>query len=290
MLSKKLYLVFGLGAILTALIVVFALDRTQTWVALFMLPFVLLLSLSYVFSPQIDWWWFQKHPPELSGGLSNLLLKYFPFYQNLSKENKKRFRHRTAMYMEARGFYAKMGEESTEVPADIKTIISANIVMLTFGQKDFILDQFERIFIYLQAFHSPNYKFWHSSELNEEDACIMFSGEHIMVSFRQPRRGYNLVLHEFARAFQISYPKFDYPEFDERMWDDLGKDAILKYLGMPEEEIDKIGIGVNCFFRNPKKFKEEMPRAFEKFSSIFNLNPLETKNPVVDKNIIANVP
>jgi len=289
MLSKKLYFIFTLGAIIFTLIVVFS-ARSYTWISVFIIPFVVALCLTYVFSPQIDWWWYQKHPPELPGSLGNLLLKYFPFYKNLSVDNKKRFRQRTAMYLEARGFYARRGGGDTSVPIDLRTIISANVVMMTFGRKDFILKKFERIFIYLQAFPSPNYKFLHASELNEEDNCYLFSGEHIHLSFRQPEKYYNIVLHEYARAFQLSYPEFDYPTFEDTIWSGQGKEAISKFTGMPEEQIDPMGVSVNFFFNYPEKFKELMPKGFERYVSIFNLNPLETRDPVVDKSIIEGIP
>ena len=290
MLSRKLYFIFTTGAIIIALIVVLFLPRTSNWVSIFIVPFILALALSYVFSPQIDWWWYQKHPPELSGSLGNLLLQHFKFYKNLSVENKKRFRHRTAMYMEARGFYARRGNEDGNVPLDIKTMISANVVMMTFGRKDFILDKFERVFVYLQAFHSPNHKYWHASELNEEDECFLFSGEHIMLSFRQPEKYYNVILHEYARAFQLTYPQFDYPNFDESMWSGFGKEAIAKYTGIPEEEINLLGVSVNFFFNYPEKFKKLMPKGYEQYTSIFNLNPLDARDPVVDKSIVAGIP
>jgi len=231
MLSKKLYFVFGLGAIAVVIIVsvVFGNAMEYRWLSVFVIPFIVMLVMSYVFSPQIDWWWYQRNPPELPAALGNLLLEYFPYYRNLSVDNKKRFRQRVAMYLQARGFFAKRGSEKGEVPVDMKTMIAANVVMLTFGKKDFILDKFERIFIYLQAFPTPNHQYLHGSEINKEDECILFSGEHVMLSFRQPERFYN-------------------------------------------------------------KLKESHPDIFEKYSMIFNQNPLEKKDPVVDKKVIQNVP
>ncbi|MCF6274826.1 MAG: F0F1 ATP synthase subunit A, partial [Robiginitomaculum sp.] len=89
------------------------------------LPFVVLLVLSYMFSPQINWWWFQKHPPELPLESGLMLLKYFPFYRELSAKNKKRFGHRVAMYIEDRAFQAQRGEEEGDVSLELKTIVAA---------------------------------------------------------------------------------------------------------------------------------------------------------------------
>ena len=289
MLSKKLYFIFVTGAVIVALVTVFLPDK-YNWVSLFMMPFVVLLVLSYMFSPQLNWWWFQKYPPELPLESGLMLLKYFPFYRELSAENKKRFRHRVAMYIEDRAFQAQRGEEEGDVSLELKTIVAANAVMLTFGRKDFILNKFERIFIYLQAFPSPNHKFLHASELNEEDSCLVFSAEHIVLSFRESQKYYNITLHEFARAFQLTYSDFSYPIFEDSVWSGLGKEKISSFLGFPEKDIDLLGVSVNFFFNSPEKFKALMPKGFEEFQTIFNLNPLKKGDPVVDKTVVEGVP
>ena len=290
MLSKKLMSIFGGIASLILFVTAVILDREYSWVSLFMIPFVVGLLMSYVFAPQIDWWSFKRNPPDLPGFLGNLLLTHFPFYQSLSAVNKTRFRQRVAMYLEARGFFAQRGGEEGEVPLDMKTMVAANVVMLTFGRKDFILKKFERIFIYLQAFPTPNHQYLHASEINEEDECLIFSAEHLTLSFRQPDKYYNIVVHEYAQAFQLTYPNFDYPTFDDSIWSIWKKEQVVKYMGMPEEKIDPLGVSVNFFFKNPEKFKELMPNGFENYQTIFNLNPLQKGDPVVDKSVVEGVP
>lgn len=290
MLSKRLMSIFGGIASLILFVTAVILDREYSWVSLFMIPFVVGLLMSYVFAPQIDWWSFKRNPPDLPGVLGNLLLTHFPFYQNLSAANKTRFRQRVAMYLEARGFFAQRGGEEGEIPLDMKTIIAANVVMLTFGRKDFILKNFERVFIYLQAFPTPNHQYLHASEINEEDKCLIFSAEHLTLSFRQPDKYYNIIVHEFAQAFQLTYPNFDYPTFDDSIWNVWKKEQVIKFMGMPEEEINWLGVSVNFFFTNPEKFKELMPNSFENYQSIFNLNPLQKGDPVIDKSVVAGIP
>jgi len=290
MLSKKLMSIFGGIASLILFVTAVILDRQYSWVSLFMIPFVVGLLMSYVFAPQIDWWSFKRNPPDLPSVLGNLLLTHFPFYQNLSAANKMRFRQRVAMYLEARGFFAQRGGEEGEVPLDMKTMIAANVVMLTFGRKDFILKKFERIFIYLQAFPTPNHQYLHASEINEEDECLIFSAEHLTLSFRQPDKYYNIMVHEYAQAFQLTYPHFDYPIFDDSVWAIWKKEQVIKYMGMPEEKIDLLGVSVNFFFQNPEKFKTLMPSIFKNYQTIFNLNPLQKGDPVIDKSVVEGIP
>ena len=288
MLSKKLYLVFGVLSILTILAVKVFLTWHDRWVALFMVPFVILGCVAYVFSPQIDWWWYQRNPPDLSEPMAAMLMKYFPFYKKLSAANKKRFRSRTQMYLEARGFYGKLGGDDDPVPHDIKTIISANVVMMTFGKKDFILDPFERVFLYLQAFPSPQFpEHIHASEIEIEDNVVIFSAEHITYSFREPSKYYNIILHEYAKAYKFVHKEFDYPEFDGRIWDGFSKDVILKFMNLPD--VEAYPVSVNFFFYYPEKFKEVLPDVYEKYKTIFNLDPINGVDPIIDKQPILNV-
>ena len=288
MLSKKLYLVCGLGAIIMILISTFFLSWHDRWMTLFIVPFVLMGALAYVFSPQIDWWWYQRNPPDLSEPMAAMLMKYFPFYKKLSAANKKRFRSRTQMYLEARGFYGKLGGDDDPVPHDIKTIISANAVMMTFGKKDFILDPFERVFLYLQAFPSPQFpEHIHASEIELEDNVMIFSAEHINFSFREPSKYYNIVLHEYAKAYRFVNKKYDYPVFDERIWNGFSKDVILKFMNLPD--VEAYPVSVNFFFYYPEKFKEVLPDVYEKYKTIFNLDPMNGTDPVIDQKPILNV-
>ena len=61
-------------------------------------------------------------------------------------------------------------------------------------------------------------------------------------------------------------------------------------MGMPEDKINPLGVSINLFFEAPAMFKEMMPNDFEKYQTIFNLNPLQKKDPVVDKSVVEGVP
>ena len=76
----------------------------------------------------------QKYPPQLDSHIRAFLVKHSSFYNQLSVENKKKFRARMALYMIAVEFMPQ-GWES--IPEDIKGIIAANAAWLTFNKKTF---------------------------------------------------------------------------------------------------------------------------------------------------------
>ncbi len=232
--------------------------------AIYAVPCVVGLAVVYILSPQIDWWWYQKHPPELPGMVRHLVNTNSAFYQNLSPEEKTRFRNRMAMYMEANEFMAQ-GMEA--VPPDVKGIVAASAVQLTFGQADYLLNPFEHIIIYPHPFPSPQHpEEWHACEHFEEDGVIMFSAEQLMPGFLEPQRFLNIGLYEFARVFMRKYPAVPFPQITVEHWPNLvavsnfPKDKTIQYIGL--KEIDLTALAVVYFFDFGEKFKEAMPHEY----------------------------
>ncbi|MEZ4958742.1 MAG: zinc-dependent peptidase [Saprospiraceae bacterium] len=268
MLSKYLLIPFVLGA----LVFFYIGWNVDSDYAIYMAPFVVGAAAVYMLSPQIDWWQYQRKPPELDARLRHILNTQMPFYQNLSVENKTKFRHRIALYLEANEFIPKGSEN---VPVDVRGIVAACAVQLTLGLKDYLMGKFEHIIVYPHPFPSPQHtERWHACELFEEDGVIMFSSEQLMAGFVKPARYFNIGLYEYARVFQRCNPQIAFPVFDEYIWDKLERisgfslENIEKWIGLPA--IDPLGVAVSHFFIFPEKFKDILPGEFAALSKIFN--------------------
>lgn len=240
--------------------------------ALYIVPFVISLAVIYILSPQIDWWWYQRYPPKLDAKVQQLFEKLLPFYKNLSPVAKERFRDRVALFMEGNDFIAK-GTDT--VPEDIKAVIAANAVWLTCGKKDYLFPKFEQVVIYPSPFPSPIYKVWHTSELYEEDGVLLFSAEHLMKSFLQPTKFFNIGLYEYARAFMLTYPNEKYPSLGADIWEQLervsgfSKKFILAWIGLEEKDVDVQAVSMVCFFVQPQRFVAALPELAETYQGIF---------------------
>ncbi len=271
MLSKYIQLPLAIGA----LVCLYLAWEEGSRYAFYMIPFVISLAIAYVFSPQIDWWWYQRRPPDLPAQLRQLINTRFPFYQNLSAEDKTRFRHRMALYMEANEF---MPQAMESMPADLKGVIAASVVQLTFGQEDYLLNKFEYIVVYPHPFPSPQFpEKWHVSEIYEEDGVVMFSADQLMASFVQPKLYFNIGLYEYARIYRRCYPDVAYPELGENIWEQLqevsgfSKEAIEKWIGLPEP--DPLAVATAHFFVFPEKFRGILPTMYEELAQVFNQRP-----------------
>lgn len=271
MLSKYLQIPLVAGALISLYL---AWEEGSRY-AIYMVPFVVGMAVVYVLSPQIDWWWYQHRPPELPAPLRHLINTRFPFYQNLSADEKTRFRNRMALYMHANEFMPQ-GMES--VPMDVKGVIAASVVQLTFGLEDYRLSKFEYIIVYPHPFPSPQFpEKWHVSEIFEEDGVIMVSAEQLMASFLQPERYFNIGLYEYARVYRRCYPGVSFPVLGENSWEQLqaisgySKDVIEKWIGLPKPDV--LAVAIAHFFVFPKKFKALLPEVYEELAGFFKQRP-----------------
>ena len=271
MLSRYLYIPPVVGAV--ACLLTAAITKEYNY-AIYAVPCVVGLAVVYILSPQIDWWWYQSHPPELPPVLRHLINTKLPFYQDLSVEDKTRFRNRMAMYMEANEFMAQGMDDV--VPPDVKGIAAATAVQLTFGHEDYLLNPFEHIVIYPHPFPSPQHPDqWHVCEHFEEDGVIMFSAEQLVPGFLEPHRFLNIGLYEYARVFKHCHPAVHFPEINDSHWPALElvsgfpKEKTIQYIGL--KEIDLTALATVYYLCFGERFREQLPVEYRVFSDALKL-------------------
>jgi len=258
-------------------------EQDSSW-AIYMVPCVVAMAMIYVFSPQIDFWWASRNTPEMNPKLRMILTQQHPFYSSLSQPEQKRFRDRVVLYMMANEF---MPQKMETVPPDLQAIVASNIVQLTFGQKDFLLAAFENIIIYPRPFPSPQYpENFHTSEIYPEDKVMLFAIEQLIPGTFNPTKYYNICMHEYVRAYIHMYPNNNFPKLEESDWGKLeqisgwDKAHIFKYINRPDVNI--LPVSVCHFFIFGVRFKEVMPALYDTYGNIFNTNPINVTEPVLD--------
>ena len=275
-------LLIGLGVLLYT---TYFIDSSY---GLYMLPVVIGLVFLYILQPQIDWWWYNRNLPDLEKPIQQLLEAKLPYYKNLDTNQRVRFRQRCALYMLANEF---IPQGPSFVPEDVKASVAANVIQLTFGQMDYRLSMFERVVIYTIPFPSPQFpENLHSSELFEEDGVLLFSADHLVKGTLECQHYFNVGLYEYAKVFRLTYPEYAYP-VEGLNWPVLEKvsgfteEKVKDYIGLPE--IDLFAVGVTYFFCFPKKFQELLPEVSQQLQLIFNQNPAQENNPVINMDKIG---
>ena len=241
-----------------------------------MVPFVVLGAVIYVLSPQINWWWYSRRPPELSPKLRLLLERFSGFYQGLDAAGQKRFRDRVVLYRMGTEWMPTGWPDGVMGP-DVELAVVAQAAMLTFQREVFIFSKFEKVIVYPMPFPSPEYPFAHASELYAPDGCLLLSAEQVMAAFADPQRWYNVALHEYARVFMLSYPDMPYPELEsEDIWmklervSNLSRQKVESVVGLAG--VEALPVAIHHYFIFPKPFRDLLPEIAGQFDRIFIQN------------------
>jgi hypothetical protein len=267
-LSKVLILPCAIAAIAIIYYAETTGNRDMTvWV---FIPAVL-LTIVLIFMPQIDYWWHTKYPLPLDPEVVKWLSTYSPFYRKLSEEDKKRFEYRLGLYMEGREFKS-VGTEIREVPEDMKGIIGSIAVMLTLNQENFLIGEYNRVYLYKHPFPTPEHQYLHSVEVNHEDGLIIFSMEQLVAGITRPQDIYPIGLHAYIEALYNNLPSMPLRE-QHITWEDIEntgkyrKEHIIAVTGL--EDIDlNIVAAVNAWVF-PEIMEKKAPGLFKKIKSIF---------------------
>lgn len=265
-----------------ALVVLYLSWKVDTEYAPWMIPFVLLTALVYVFSPQINWWWYNRRPPELPGGLRGLLERFHPFYKNLNALDRRRFRGRVALFKMGNE-WMPMGWPEEEVPADVQLMLAAQAVALTFHKPWFLFEKFETVIVYPQPFPTPEYPFEHASEMYESDGCLLFSAEQVIRAFTEPDKWYNVGLHEYAKAYLLADPESTLPllESTEAVWEKLQEIS-----GMPRVHVESVvglagleplPVAIHHYFVFNARLRQVWPELAGQMDAVFKKNVLIVK-------------
>lgn len=241
-----------------------------------MLPLLVIIMVLHLFKPQINHWWHKKNPPKLAKFIINWLDSHSAFYNKLSDSNKTKFRDRLSIHLESREF-SLMRAEKENLPEDLKAIIAHNLIQLTFGQDDYLLDPYERVVVYNHAFPTPKKKFLHTAEVDHEDGLILISTEQLFPAMLNKHEFYNVGMHAYTEAYLNKYNTLPLPslplEINAKL-EKISNHRISKVHETVGYEIENIHIVViNYFFLFPVRFKEELPEQYEAYAKIFNQRP-----------------
>ena len=248
-------------------------DRPEqaTWI---IVPIVI-LTLIYLFQPQIDYWWMSRNPVELEEGIIKIIKATNPYYSELNAEDKRKFETRLLLYVEGREYIAK-GTEDKDVPEDIKFAFSQIPVMMKLMEKDMQYDNFERIVLYKHPFPSPRFQFLHTYETHVEDGVIILALSHAENGLFNPAQYYNVAGHAFAEAYIKAYPAKDYPGTENDFWQinekvhGFTEEKILATLGF--KSMDPLTVLINNYFTYPEQTKRNFPESWKKLNEIFKLS------------------
>lgn len=246
---------------------------TGVW---FVVPIILGVVL-YISSDEIDHWYLKRNPIKLDIEVLDLLKKYIPFYRGLNEEDKAKYHTRLSQYISGRSFKS-VGSELKDVPYDIRAMISTNAIQLAFDQDDYLIGDFDRVYVYKHPFGTPTYQFLHTVETEVEDGMIIYSLEHLIPGITNPDLYYNIGMHGYVEAFIKANPTAPFPPKLNADWFDvhaicgLSQKQILATIGF--ENTDMLVVLGTCYFTYPTKFAERLPILKKELDLLFGRSKL----------------
>lgn len=221
---------------------------------------------------------------QLSEKQRTILQNHFTFYSNLSDKEKKYFEHRLALFIKDKDFIGRNGNRITD---EMKVLISATAVMLTFGFRDFYIGIISKIVVYPSKFYSNTNKAYHRGEFNPKLKALVLSWEDFKAGFNIDNDNLNLGIHEFTHAIHINSIKER--DVSSTIFSDSFKE-LTKLLSINQVLRDKllnsdyfrkyaftnqfefIAVIIENFIETPKEFKLQFPEIYGKVRQMLNFN------------------
>lgn len=225
----------------------------------------------------------------------------FSYYRTLPENAKSKFLYRVNKFINNKNFE---GRKELEVTNEMKILISASAVQVTFGLEKFLFDSFHTILLYPEKYYSTIDKRYHKGEVNLA-GTIVFSWKDFKEGYAVAGDNYNLGLHEMAHA--LRFDKFKNSDVDEffseyfNKWQAIGnhefyrikagKESFLReYAGSNKEEF--FAVCVEHFFESAQKMREVLPELYKHMCVLLNQDPLnenKSETPVREQIFHNNV-
>jgi hypothetical protein len=242
----------------------------------YLLTFVIIITIIYVFSPQIDFAWYNQYPQELNDKEKTFLTGISSFYNTLSDREKILFEQRIYVFLRSKEFKF-VRKEQKELPEDMKLAIATNAIQVSLGQEKYLYNKFDRYYVYGHAFPTPDKQFLHSVEVNYEDKMVIFNMDILIKGLNVNNRVFNIGVFAFVNIFLYQHPDKYFPEIDKNLfWQKIekvsqfNKESIINTIGYkPESEYS---ILFTVFFMFPEESKSEFPGLYDKFLTAFNIH------------------
>ena len=150
---------------------------------------------------------------------------------------------------------------------EMKLMVSATAVKITFGLKEYLLASFDSIIIYPEEFYSRNSNAISKGETNAR-GVIVFSWKDFKFGYKYPDDSLNLGYHEFAHAIFIDHFKNNIDDrfsknyvkwllhlkYRQTISQIAQKHIFRKYVSVNKHEF--FAVAVENFFERPEHFRE----------------------------------
>ncbi|MGK7389353.1 MAG: zinc-dependent peptidase [Candidatus Cyclobacteriaceae bacterium M2_1C_046] len=217
----------------------------------------------------------------------HILKKNFKYYNLLSPGDQKIFERKLRSFIASKQFIPRQFPKITD---EMKVLVSASAVQLTFGLPQVYLRHFRKIVIYLDTYYSQINKRYHKGEVNPAYGIIVLSWKNFVEGYADASDSLNVGIHEMAHALHLENVIIngEHSFLDRdllKLWEELVNAEIEEYgrTGRTEffreyaftDEHEFFAVAVENFFEKPRLFKEQKPDLYFTLAALLNQDPLE---------------
>jgi Mlc titration factor MtfA (ptsG expression regulator) len=246
---------------------------------------VRMLEMAYVLKYRKPYYThFYFYLRKLNQAQNKILKNHFVFYNKLTEKQKKYFEHRVASFIKDKDF---IGRDGVIVTDEMKVLIAATGVMLTFGFRDFYIGLISKIVIYPTKFFSRINNEYHKGEFNPKLKALVISWEDFKLGFKNSHDNINLGIHEFTHAIHLNSIKER--DISATIFSDLFKELTdllthkeslrLKLLDSEyfrtygyTNQFEFLAVIIENFIETPTEFKSQFPEVYSKVKQMLNFN------------------
>lgn len=224
---------------------------------------------------------FYPFPKQLTDAQLYILETQFTFYRKLPPKQKGYFEHRVSRFIAK---YQYIGQQGQPITDEVKVLIAATSVMLTFGMRNYLFTVFNKIVVFPTKFFSVSGQAYHIGEFNPALKTIAFSWEDFVAGYRNEHDNRNLGLHEFTHALHFQSEKSEHVSaiLFEKMFR-----KIMKELEDPvtsekirssgyfreyafENQYEFLAVLLEHFFETPEVFRSHFPLLYDHLEKMIN--------------------
>lgn len=220
-------------------------------------------------------------PKKITPNQEFILRQKFQFYTKLSGKEKSYFHHRMACFIDKYQFVSRDGFVITE---EVKILIAATYIMLTFGIRRYLTDAFDKIIVYPEQYLSTQSDEYYKGEFNPKMKAVVFSWKDFIQGYEISNDNLNLGIHEFSHVVHFHsmqnndassltfkkhynqlYKEVSYAPNKEKL---IESDYFRIYAYTNPYEF--VSVIIEHYFETPLEFKSNFPQLYTNVSRMLN--------------------
>jgi Mlc titration factor MtfA (ptsG expression regulator) len=218
--------------------------------------------------------------------IHEVLQRRFPYFREMEAADRPKFVKRLSEFIHIREFEGRKG---LDVSPEIKILISATAIQLTFGLEEYLLPRFATVIVYPYEYYSGVSRSYHKGEANIGGAIVL-SWKDFEDGIEDEHDKLNLGLHEWAHALMLEnrIGEGRDPIFSEYIdkWqseaqpvfqkvDEIYSDVFRHYGATNISEF--FSVCMEVFFEDPGLFSAKTPELFRHTCILLNQYPLHNR-------------